>query len=116
MAAPAPPTAASTRSSVVDLELSPPRITDRVVVGDGPEGLAMSPKGDVAAAIILPDRTDRKPIYYKKNGSVAVLKIDGKKVTKTGRYRGGRLPEAAAFTPDGKYLIVGNYLTRTSPS
>jgi len=39
--------------SVVDLELDPARIVDRVVVGDGPEGLAISPKGDVAAAIIL---------------------------------------------------------------
>ena len=39
--------------SVVDLELSPARIVDRVVVGDGPEGLAISPKGDVAVAIIL---------------------------------------------------------------
>jgi len=34
--------------SVVDLEAKPPRIIDRVVVGDGPEGLAISPKGDVA--------------------------------------------------------------------
>ena len=39
--------------SVVDLEAHPPRIIDRVVVGDGPEGLAISPKGDVAAAVIL---------------------------------------------------------------
>src|SRR6202048_4949029 len=31
-------------STVSDLEANPPRIIDRVVVGDGPEGLAMSPK------------------------------------------------------------------------
>lgn len=30
--------------SVVDLEAEPPRIIDRIVVGDGPEGLAISPK------------------------------------------------------------------------
>src|SRR5215470_697986 len=40
-------------TSVVDLEASPPRIIDRVVVGDGPEGMAMSPKGDLAVAAIL---------------------------------------------------------------
>jgi hypothetical protein len=30
---------------VIDLEASPPRVIDQVVVGDGPEGLAISPAG-----------------------------------------------------------------------
>ena len=51
-----------------------------------------------------------KAYYHKKNGSVSVLKIDGKKVTKIGDIEVGGLPEAADFTPDGKYMIVGNYL------
>lgn len=96
--------------SVVDLELNPPRIIDRVVVGDGPEGLAISPKGDVAVAIILAGSNNKNAYFYKRNGSVSVLKIDGKKVTKVGDVEVGGLPEGAAFTPDGKYLIVGNYL------
>ena len=37
--------------SVIDLEANPPRIIDHVVVGDGPEGLAISPKGDFAVAV-----------------------------------------------------------------
>jgi DNA-binding beta-propeller fold protein YncE len=97
-------------SSVIDLDANPPRVIDRVVVGDGPEGLAMSPKGDLAAAIILRGSNNKNAFYYQKNGSVAVLKIDGKKVTKTGDIEVGGLPEAALFTPDGKYLMVGNYL------
>jgi DNA-binding beta-propeller fold protein YncE len=97
-------------SSVIDLDANPPRVIDRVVVGDGPEGLAMSPKGDLAAAIILRGSNNKNAFYYQKNGSVAVLKIDGKKVTKTGDVEVGGLPEAALFTPDGKYLLVGNYL------
>jgi DNA-binding beta-propeller fold protein YncE len=96
--------------SVVDLELNPARITDRVVVGDGPEGLAISPKGDVAVAIILAGSNNKSAYFHKRNGSVSVLKIDGKKVTKVGDVEVGGLPEGAAFTPDGKYLIVGNYL------
>src|SRR5262247_3552311 len=96
--------------SVVDLELNPPRITDRVVVGDGPEGLAISPKGDVAVAIILAGSNNKSAYFYKRNGSAAVLRIDGKKVTKVGDVELGGLPEGAAFTPDGKYLLVGNYL------
>jgi DNA-binding beta-propeller fold protein YncE len=96
--------------SVVDLELSPPRIIDRVVVGDGPEGLAISPKGDVAVAVILAGSNNPSAFFYKKNGSVTVLKVDGKKVTKVGDVEVGGLPEGVAFTPDGKYLYVGNYI------
>ena len=97
-------------SSVIDLEASPPRIIDRVVVGDGPEGLAVSPKGDLAVAVILRGSNMKNAYFYQKNGSVSVLKIDGKKVTKIGDIEVGGLPEAAQFTPDGKYILVGNYL------
>lgn len=97
-------------SSVIDLEANPPRIIDRVVVGDGPEGLAMSPKGDLAVSVILRGSNMKNAFFYQKNGSVSVLKIDGKKVTKIGDVEVGGLPEAAQFTPDGKYILVGNYL------
>ena len=95
--------------SVVDLELSPPRIIDRVVVGDGPEGLAISPKGDVAVAVILAGSNKQSAYFHKRNGSLSVLQIAGKKVTKVGDVEVGGLPEGAAFTPDGKYLFIGNY-------
>ncbi|HEY5126191.1 MAG TPA: YncE family protein [Bradyrhizobium sp.] len=99
-------------TSVIDLEASPPRIIDRVVVGDGPEGLAMSPKGDLAVAAILRGSNNKKAFFYQKNGSLSILKIDGKKVTKTQDIEVGGLPEAVMFTPDGKYILAGNYLTQ----
>ncbi|WP_247333690.1 beta-propeller fold lactonase family protein [Bradyrhizobium sp. 147] len=99
-------------TSVIDLEADPPRIIDRVVVGDGPEGLAISPKGDVAVAVILRGSNMKNAYFYEKNGSISVLKIDGKKVSKTADIEVGGLPEAAVFTPDGKYLLIGNYLTQ----
>jgi DNA-binding beta-propeller fold protein YncE len=99
-------------TSVIDLEANPPRIIDRVVLGDGPEGLAMSPKGDLAVAAILRGSNMKKAFFYQKNGSLSILKIDGKKVTKTQDIEVGGLPEAVAFTPDGKYLLAGNYLTQ----
>ncbi len=98
-------------TSVIDLEANPPRIIDRVVVGDGPEGLAMSPKGDLAvAAILRGSNANKKAFFYQKNGSLSILKIDGKKVTKTQDIEVGGLPEAVVFTPDGKYLLAGNYI------
>ena len=96
--------------SVVDLEAKPPRIIDRVVVGDSPEGLAVSPKGDVAVAVLIGGSDKKNAYFYHRNGTVAVLRIDGNKVTKGGEVEVGAVPEGAAFTPDGKYLLVGNYL------
>jgi WD40 repeat protein len=97
-------------SSVIDLEANPPRIIDRVVVGDGPEGLAMSPRGDLAVAAILRGSNMKKAFFYQKNGSLSILKIDGNKVTKTQDIEVGGLPEAVLFTPDGNYILAGNYL------
>jgi DNA-binding beta-propeller fold protein YncE len=97
-------------SSVIDLEANPPRVIDRVVVGDGPEGLAMSPQGDLAVAAILNGSNNKKAFFYKKNGSLSVLKIDGKKVTKIQDIDVGGLPEAIMFTPDGKYILAGNFM------
>jgi DNA-binding beta-propeller fold protein YncE len=97
-------------SSVVDLSAQPPHVIDRVVVGDGPEGLAISPKGDVAVSLILSGSNNKRAWYYHRNGHFAVLRIDGKKATKVGDVEVGGLPEAVVFTPDGRYLLVGNYL------
>jgi DNA-binding beta-propeller fold protein YncE len=99
-------------TSVIDLEATPPRIIDRVVVGDGPEGLAMSPMGDLAVAVILRGSNMKNTFFHQTNGSITVLKIDGKKVTRTAEIEVGGLPEAAVFTPDGKYIMVGNYLSQ----
>jgi DNA-binding beta-propeller fold protein YncE len=97
-------------TSVIDLTANPPVIIDRVVVGDGPEGIAMSPKGDLAAAAILRGSNMKNTFFYEKNGSISILKIDGKKVTRTQDIEVGGLPEAIMFTPDGNYLLVGNFL------
>jgi YVTN family beta-propeller protein len=97
--------------SVIDLEAIPPRVIDHVVVGDGPEGFVISPTGKIAVAMLLRgSNSDKKAWFYNRNGSVAVLKIDGKKVTKVGEVEVRGLPEGAVFSPDGKYLYVGNFL------
>lgn len=97
--------------SVIDLEASPPRVIDKVVVGDGPEGLAVSPTGKMAVAVLLRGSNAAKNAYfYNRNGSVVALKIDGKKVTRTNEVEVRGLPEGAVFSADGKYLYVGNFI------
>jgi len=98
--------------SVIDLEQSPPRVVDKVVVGDGPEGFAISPTGRFAVAILLRGSNAAKSaFFYNQNGSVVGLRIDGKKVTKTNEVVVGALPEGAVFSDDGRYLYVGNFMT-----
>ena len=99
--------------SVIDLEVNPPRIVDRVVVGDGPEGLAVSPSGDLAVAANLRGGNSAKTAYfYSPTGTVTLLRINGKQVSRLKDIEVGGLPEPVCFTPDGRYLYVGNYLSQ----
>jgi len=96
--------------SVIDLEANPPRVIDKIMVDESPEGLAVSPTGQLAASILLGGSDGPKNAwFYKRGGKVAVLKIEGKKVTKIGEVVVGAVPEGAVFSPDGKWLYVGNY-------
>jgi DNA-binding beta-propeller fold protein YncE len=99
-------------TSVIDLSVNPPRVIDHIVVGDAPEGLAISPRGNLAVAAILRGSNMPKAFFHEKNGSLSILKIDGKKVTKTQDVEVGGLPEAVLFTPDGKYILAGNYMNQ----
>lgn len=97
--------------SVIDLEATAPRVIDKVVVGDGPEGLAVSPTGKLAVAVLLRGSNASKSAYFhNRNGSVVALKIDGKKVTRSNEVVVRGLPEGAVFSADGKYLYVGNFI------
>jgi len=98
--------------AVIDMEASPPRVTDQVVVGDGPEGLAMSPAGGYAASLILNGSggTPKTAFYRHDKSYVALLKIDGKSVHKVGQTDVGGLAEGIAFSPDGRYLYVANFI------
>ena len=97
--------------SVIDLEAKPSRVIDKVVVGDAPEGFAISPTGKLAVAVLLRGSNNAKTDwFYNRNGSVAVLKIDGKKVTKVGEVEVRGLPEGVVFSPDGRWIYVGNFI------
>jgi DNA-binding beta-propeller fold protein YncE len=97
--------------SVVDLEAKPIRIVDHITVGDSPEGLVISPKGNLAVTIEASGSNRPKDTwYYHPGGTVGVLRINGKNVTRVGAVTVGALPEGAAFSADGNYLYVGNFI------
>ena len=97
--------------SVIDLEANPPRVIDHVTVGDSPEGLAISPKGDLAVSIeARGSNMPKTAFFYHPAGAVTALRIDGKRVTNVGDINVGGLPEGGAFSPDGQFLYVGNFM------
>lgn len=99
--------------AVIDLEAKPPRVVDQVPVGDGPEGMAISPTGAYAASVILNGSNAAKNAPFPHGNSyVTLLKIEGKKVRKVTSAQVGGLAEGAAFSPDGQYLYIGNFLDR----
>ena len=95
--------------TVIDLEGANPHAISHVTVGDAPEGLAMSPKGDLAAALNVDGSNLKQAWFYHPNGSVTILRIQGKTVTPVATVEVGAFPESIAFSPDGRYLYVGNY-------
>lgn len=102
--------------SVIDLAQNPPRVIDHVVVGDAPEGFAISPKGDLALAILLAGNSDKKAWFFRKAGSAAVLKIDGKQVTKVGEIELGGCPRGSPFLQTALMPMSEISWTATYPS
>jgi DNA-binding beta-propeller fold protein YncE len=100
---------------IIDMEANPPRVIDQVVVGDGPEGLAMSPAGGYAASLILngTGATPKTAFFRHEHSYVALLKITGKTVRKVSETDVGGLAEGIAFGPDGRFLYVGNFVDGT---
>ena len=103
--------------SVIDLAADPARVIDVVGVGDGPEGLAISPTGALAVVALIDGSQNARANPHtawaaKKNGKVAVLEISGQTVRKVGEVEVGGMPEGVVFSPDGRYVYVGNFLTR----
>lgn len=96
--------------SVIDLKAQPPRTIDHITVPDSPEGLAFSPEGNLAvSAAALGSNQSKQNFWYHQHGVVSILGVAGTKVTKLKDIEVGALPEAVCFTPDGRYIYVGNY-------
>jgi DNA-binding beta-propeller fold protein YncE len=98
--------------AVIDLTLDPPREVDQVVVGDGPEGLAVSPTSGYAVTVLTNGSGGSAPdnAFFRHDHAVAVLlQSDGKAVHKVGQTEVGTLVEGIAFSPDGRYVYVGNW-------
>ncbi len=101
--------------TVIDLASEPARVVQQVTVGDAPEGLAISPRGDFAAVTVLQGSYDAPPgaWYHHETGRVVVLRLTRDGVAVVGGSDVGPLPESVGISPDGRYIYAGNFGDRT---
>ena len=83
--------------TLIDLKSSPAKVIGTVITGAQPTGIAINPAGTLA---LVANRGD---------GTVAVLKISGKQVSKIATLSLGKTdssPSGIVFTPDGTIALV----------
>jgi DNA-binding beta-propeller fold protein YncE len=88
-----------------------PHVVSLMTPGNGPEGFAIAPNGKTAAAPLLLGSGAKDSDWFKtKGGELAILSIGpGGTLTVSGRAKLGHLPEGVAYSPDSRYIYVGNY-------
>jgi DNA-binding beta-propeller fold protein YncE len=98
--------------SVIDLKANPPHLVDYVGVGPTPEGLAVSPTGSLAIALALngSGAAPKAAWFASSNSILDVLSTEDGNVRKVGIAKAGGLAEGIAFSPDGEYLYVADFM------
>ncbi|MBI3375255.1 MAG: beta-propeller fold lactonase family protein [Betaproteobacteria bacterium] len=90
-------TAPDNRLTVIDLKASPPAVIATLEAGLGASGVSINRAGTVAL------------VANRAEGSVSIFTISGKTLTAAGKLQLGDAksgPSHAAFTPDGKTVLV----------
>ena len=97
--------------TVIDLQHNPPRVIDHLAAGDAPEGITISPDGRLAVTGNLCG-SDAPPDawFLRSPGCIQVFEISDAGVRHVAELLAGGVPEALAFSPDGRWLLVANLL------
>lgn len=99
--------------SLIDLRANPIRTVETVSVGQTPEGIKMSPDGSFVAVVAMNGSNKPKSSpFYRDGGSLVLFRVDGTKLTKVAEASIGHWSQGAAFSPDGKTILVGNMVEK----
>ncbi len=95
--------------SLIDVRAKPPRVVDTISVGQTPEGVKVSPDGSIIAAVVMNGSNKAKESpFYNDSGRLVLLRANGMKLSKVAEAPIGHWSQGAAFSPDGKTILVGN--------
>jgi DNA-binding beta-propeller fold protein YncE len=99
--------------SLIDIRATPPRVVETVSVGQTPEGIKVSPDGSVVAVVVMNGSNKPKDSpFYGDHGSLVLLRVNGMKLSKIAEAPIGHWSQGAAFSPDGKTILVGNMVEK----
>jgi DNA-binding beta-propeller fold protein YncE len=91
-----------------------PHIVDIMSPGTGPEGFVISPDGKWAAAPLLMGTVGKADDWFRTPGGEMIIMSVGAdgKLTARGKAKLGLVAEGVAYSPDGEYLYVANFLDK----
>jgi len=99
--------------TVIDLTREPFRAVEHVTIGLGPEGVAISPDSQwIAVSAQHGTNRPKNDPYRSENSRVELYAMNGLRPVKVGEAFAGRNIQGIVFTPDGKYLVVQNYVEK----
>jgi DNA-binding beta-propeller fold protein YncE len=100
--------------SLIDLTAKPPRVVDAIgVLGATAEGLKIAPDSSVVAVVVHngSNRAKDSP-FYNDAGKLVMVRVTGKTLSRVAEAPIGKWSQGAAFTPDGKAILVGNMVEK----
>ncbi|HTO10185.1 MAG TPA: YncE family protein, partial [Candidatus Binatia bacterium] len=100
--------------TLMDLTAKPPRVVDTVgVLGSTAEGLKIAPDSSVVAVVVHngSNRPKDSP-FYNDAGKLVIVRVSGKTLARVAEAPIGHWSQGAAWTPDGKTILVGNMVEK----
>jgi DNA-binding beta-propeller fold protein YncE len=99
--------------SVIDLRAEPPRTVNTISVGAAPEGIKLSADGRWCAVVVQEgsNRPAASP-FYNSRGKLILLELNGTQLTKIAEAPIGGWSQGAAFSADGRTILVQNMVER----
>ncbi len=99
--------------SLIDLKANPPRVVETLTVGQTPEGIKVSPDNQHVAVVVMNGSNKAKSSpFYNDNGKLVMLRVSGTSLAKVAEAPIGHWSQGAAFSPDGKTVLVGNMVEK----
>jgi DNA-binding beta-propeller fold protein YncE len=99
--------------SLIDVRATPPRVVETFSVGQTPEGIKVSPDGrHVAVVVMNGSNKPRESPFYGEHGKLVILRAANMRLTKVAEAPLGHWSQGAAFSPDGKTILVGNMVEK----
>ncbi len=98
--------------SLIDLAREPFRIVDTISVGQTPEGIMVSPDNRHVAVTVMNGSNKPAGSPFHGPGLVRMLRIADGKLSMVSEARVGTWSQGAAFSQDGRTLLVGNMVER----